>query len=1000
MAEKWTRTGAPLPRVGDEAALAAHWQRWRDAVCGTDDPAAASLAGDPAVRALLDAVFANSPYLSRSLIVDPPAAARLLQCGPEPAFAGALGEITSTGTESTDALMKRLRLAKRRAALAIGVADITQAWSLDRITGALSTFAEAALGAACRHLLKALHDSGRMTLPRPEDPEHGSGLIVLGMGKLGARELNYSSDIDLIILYDQAAAPAPSDAMPRLFNRLARGLVRIMDERTAHGYVFRTDLRLRPDPASTPLALSEHAARIYYETAGRTWERAAMIKARAVAGDRTAGAAFLETLRPFIWRRHLDFPAVQDIQAIKRQIDAARDSGPALTGFSVKLGRGGIREIEFFAQAQQLVWGGRNPELRVPGTVPALAALAAAGHVPPRAVAELRSAYRFLRNLEHRLQMVDDRQTHSLPDNDAGLARIAAFSTFEAVPAFIAALRASLQSVQRRCAALFAEPVEEADAAPMSFADPDHDPDTLAALGALGYAEPRRALDVVRGWLGGKYPAVRAARTGELLEQLAPSLLRAFADAPDPDTVLQRFDGVVARLPGGLRLFSLLAARPELLGLIAEIMGVAPRLADRLARRPELLDSVLSRDFADLDLPDDAGMDPETVETARRGLVRLYYAREFGPGEMRDELANAARDARDVQDLMSVQRRWANDRVFQIGVHVLRGLLSPVEAARPLSDIADTCLKALMPLLEDTFAAAHGYVPGGKVAVVAFGKLGSREMTVTSDLDLLFLYDHEAGGAASDGARPLAPSHYYARLCRRLIGAVSAPTAEGKLYEVDMRLRPSGNAGPIACSLETFVEYHRSSAWTWEHQALTRARVVYATDGLGEQFERARMAVLTRPREHLSLAADITSMRERIRREKGDGSTGSIVHRRGGLLDVEFAAQFLQLAHAAEAPDILARDAVSVFRAASSLGVLQDDAASDLAEAAALWRNLQGILRLTIGGETIAHAAAPALKGVLGGASGSLVFDALADAVEDTSRRASARFDSLVSAGP
>ena len=1002
----WTAAARP-PGVGDDEILRVHRDRWAEAAAraGGDSAAFARDAGnDPEARALLDAIFGNSPYLSRCLIADPAFGRLLFQQGPDAAFGAALDAARGAPApaERTDALMRRLREAKRQAALAIGLADIAGVWPLRKITESLSAFAEATLRASCRHLLRAMHDAGNFALPAPDDPERGSGLIVLGMGKLGAGELNYSSDVDLIVLFDPEIAPCPGGDAQRLFVRLVRRLLRIMEERTADGYVFRTDLRLRPDPSSTPPALSVRAAEVYYETAGRNWERAAMIKARPVAGDDAAGEAFLESLAPFVWRRRLDYAAVQDIQTIKRQIDAQRGGGGiALEGFNVKLGRGGIREIEFFAQAQQLVWGGRDTALRPRGTIAALDALVAAGRLSRRAADELGDAYEFHRGLEHRLQMVNDGQTHSLPDTADGVARAAAFMGFDSTARFADAFMPRLRAVERHYVGLFEDKSTdaEADAAPLVFpadADAADDPGTLRALSEMGYADAARISRRAREWARGGDAAARDERAQALLGELTPAILSAFSASPDPDAALSRFDTFLARSTAGVRLFSLLSAHPELLDLVAEVMGSAPRLAARLTRRPDLLDSVLSRDFSDLEVPDDAGMGAEVAEAARRGLVRLFYSREFGAAEMRAELAEALSPARDTQDIMDTQRRWANDRMFQIGVHVLRGLLSPVEAARPLSDIADACLSTLLPAVEAEFAARHGRVPGGRAALVAFGKLGSREMTARSDLDLLFLYDHEPGAAQSDGPRPLAPSAYYARLCRRLIGAIGAPTAEGALYEVDMRLRPSGNAGPIACSLDAFVNYHRAEAWTWEHQALTRARVICAEGGLGERFDEERRAVLTRPRDRGALAADVAAMRARIRREHGGGGVWNVKNTRGGLLDVEFIAQFLQLLHAAETPEILAADPVSVFGAAAAQGVLDSAAASELADAARLWRNVQGILRLALEGDFVEREANAAFKSVAGRSCGRVVFDALIDSMEETAERTARHFDALL----
>ena len=997
--------GEALPSAGNPEALELHLGQWHDAAARADDgdiaAFAAEAAADPATAALLRSVFGNSTYLSRSLTADLGFARLLLEAGPDEALAAALsalGDGAATGPQSKATVMKRLRLVKRQAALAIGMADIASAWPLEKVTGALSDLAGAALSAACRFLLRELHDAGRFELPHPEDPERGSGLVVLGMGKLGARELNYSSDIDLIILYDPDRLPGvDEDRIQQVFTRFARNLVALLDERTADGYVFRTDLRLRPDPGSTAPALSVRAAEMYYESAGQNWERAAMIKAQPVAGDIERGLEFLDYLRPFMWRRHLDFAAIQDIHSIKRQINAHRGSSAiAIAGHNVKLGRGGIREIEFFAQTQQLIWGGRDPRLRVRGTVEALDQLVATGQVQRRTAEDLKEAYGFLRRLEHRLQMVDDRQTHSVPEEAGELGRLAAFAGHDSVDAFSAALRARLETVEHHYAHLFEDEPDLAGPGNLVFTGGDHDPDTLETIAAMGYEDAERVSSLVRAWHAGRYRSTRSTRARELLTELVPAVLEAFSGTLDPDAAILHFDQFLARLPAGIQVFSVFMSNPGLLDLVAEIMGSAPGLAEWLSHRPALLDSVLGRDFSDLDVPDSEDLDAAVADDARRGLIRLYYAREFGLDEMAAELAVVAGEARDLQDFMDLERRWAHDRVFRLGVHMLRGLFAPAEAGPPLSGIAQSCLVALLPFVERDFAERHGRIAGGRIALLAFGKLGSRELTVGSDLDLLFVYDHDPACGASDGNRSLAPSQYYAQLCRRFLSAITSPTADGKLYEVDMRLRPTGNSGPIATSFESFARYQETDAWLWEHQALTRARVLHAEGDLGERLDDVIRGVLTQERDPEELMLAVTGMRARIWREHGGGGPWDIKHMRGGLVDVEFIAQYLQLRHGAASPEILVRDPVAVLKAVGSRSLIDPGVAERLAAAALLWRNLQGVLRLTVGGEFVENRATPGLKRAISRACGIADFDTLKGVMADTAVEVRRQFEALV----
>lgn len=975
--EFWGNGGVNPPVAANPDLEDVHRQRWREAAGRSDDDTLRAFAddalADPSIAPLLSAMFGNSPYLSQCLISDLEFARRLLKDGPDAGFADALSAVVDFpgfAGETTDQVKARLRIAKRHAALTIGAADIAGLWQLDAVTGALSDFAAAALTASCRHLLRQLHDSDDLALPDPDNPEADSGLIVLGMGKLGARELNYSSDIDLIILFDQDTVPfTGDDGLQHLFTRFARNLVSLMDERTANGYVFRTDLRLRPDPGATPPAISVLAAETYYESAGQNWERAAMVKARPVAGDEQAGLAFLDMLRPFMWRRSLDFAAIQDIQSIKRQINAHRGGATiAVAGHNIKLGRGGIREIEFYAQTQQLIWGGRAPELRERGTIEAIERLVDAGHVTQDALADLNRAYEFHRRLEHRLQMIDDRQTHELPDDEAGLAQIAVFMGYDGIAAFTEELLMHLRAVEKHYAALFEDDGDLAGPGNLVFTGADDDPDTVKTLAEMGFAEPTAVLATVRVWHTGRFRATRSARARELLTELVPAVLGAFSSSPNPDLALRRFNEFVEGLPAGVQLFSLFTAHPGLFDLVAEIMGAAPRLASWLSRYPILLDGVLSRDFFD-----------------------------FVPGlaEMASELADAGDEARDFQDFLDIQRRWASDKVFQIGAHMLRGRLSPVDASNPLSDIADTCLASLLPTIEREFSEAHGRVPGGTMAVVAFGKLGSREMTVGSDLDLMFVYDCPPDTLQSDGEKPLSPGQYYARLCQRYIGAITAPTAEGSLYEVDMRLRPAGKAGPIASSLEAFTKYQETDAWTWERQALTRARVICAEGDLADRFGAVMLSALTAARDPDTLVADIAEMRERLRREHGTDDVWSVKHLRGGLVDIEFISQYLQLRHASDVPEILAGDTASVLKIAGERGLIDRQAAEELAEATALWRNLQGILRLTIEGGFAEDNAAPALKAVIAPACGAVDFDALKQTMRMTAAQTVAHYETF-----
>ncbi len=905
-----------LPAPADAEGLRAGLEHWREAA---GPKLSQSIEAEPGGEALLHAVFGNSPFLTHALVAERQFADTLFEYGADAAFQSLiLGVRTELAAEpDRKQVMRSLRIAKRRAALLIALADIGGAWPLEKVTAALSDFAEIAQQLAVAHLLDAAKTEGDIADSTVDE----SGYFILGMGKLGGRELNYSSDIDLIALFDpERIVYTGSRSIQEFMIRLTRDLVTILEERSDDGYVFRCDLRLRPDPGATPLAISVDAAETYYEGMGQNWERAAMIKARCVAGDLTAAGNFLKSLVPYVWRKHLDFAAIADIHSIKRQIHAHRGGGTiAVNGHDIKLGRGGIREIEFFAQTQQLIWGGRVPELRQRATCDALNALCVTERITRQAADDLIAAYRFLRRLEHRLQMVDDQQTHKLPNDDAGIARIAVFLGYQDAKSFTVELVHHLQTVERHYAALFEEEPSLSKTGNLVFTGIEPDPETLQTLGDFGFAEPEAVSQIVMGWHRGRIPATRSARAREILTELVPAILAAFAKTADPQSAFAKFDGFLARLPAGVQLFSLFQAYPVLLDLVAEIMGDAPGLADLLARRPILLDGVLSSDFGEPLAP-----------------VWILEA----------ELNQAVSRTEGFEGVLDAARRWTEDKKFRLGVQMLRHLTA-VEASGPVfADIADAVIRVMLPAVEAEFAIQHGKIPGGGMAVVGMGRLGGREMTLGSDLDLVFVYNHAKSAEQSDGPKPLGIHEYFARLSRRLINALSAPTAEGELFRVDMRLRPSGNSGPIASHIDAFRLYHKESSWTWEHLALARARVVAGPDSLKAQIEDAIRETLTRKRDVPKLARDVYDMRLRIAETYKVDSLLNVKHLRGGFVDLEFIVQYLELCYAHAHPEILSQNTREALNRLEAAGILDADAARALKNALLLWQRILGVLRL------------------------------------------------------
>ena len=952
-----------LPQPYDAARAARDLENFHGAATTTDlgadlGAAATAFAGHALGDGLLRAIFGNSPFLARCVLKDVGFMLRLAELGPDPCLDALIVDLddpSDGGGPHGASVMRRLRIARSRVALLVAVADIAGLWTIEQVTTALSRFAEAALDAAVAHLLRGAAQAGELRLDDHADPNIGCGLTILGLGKLGAYELNYSSDIDLIILYDPEIIHYTGRGGPHgaqaFFVRLTRNLVRLMQERTADGYVFRTDLRLRPDHGATPPALSVEAAETYYESLGQNWERAAMIKARPAAGDRAVGEAFMAALMPFIWRRNLDFAAIQDIHSIKRQINAHHGGAAiAVAGHNVKLGRGGIREIEFFAQTQQLIWGGRDAGLRQRATVKALGALAEAGRIDKQTCDEMSEAYGFLRRVEHRLQMINDAQTHTLPQDDDGIEAVAVFLGYDHVDGFAHDLLAQLTLVERHYADLFEEAPALAPTGNLVFTGAEDDPATLATLESLGFADGAVVGAVVRGWHHGRHRAVRSTRARELLTELMPTLLGAFARTANPDAALINFNEFLSRLPAGVQLFSLFQARPELLELVAEIMGTAPRLAERLSRNALLLDGVLSGDFSD-PLPD---ADALTAE-----------------------LSAALDQARDFEDRLEISRRWTHDREFQIGIQMLRGDGEADRLGATLADLADAVLRALKPCVEDAFAEIHGRVAGAGLAVVGLGNLGGREMTVSSDLDLTFIYNMPADATPSDGAKPLPALHYFTRLSQRLINSLTALTGEGRLYEIDMRLRPSGKSGPVASEIDSFLRYQREAAWTWEHLALTRARVIAGPPDLTRRIEEGLRHILTRPRDAGKLLGDVCHMRQRMAAEHPVEISWKTKYVRGGLVDLEFIAAYLQLRHAPDHKAVLSANTVDAFERLGAQGLIEPTDRAALVDASRLMRRIRGMLRLTVDGAQVEDQASQGLRTALARAGEAADFDDL-----------------------
>lgn len=809
---------------------------------------------------------------------------------PDVALAGVLTDVARAGeaAETEEIVGAAMRTAKAQVALLAAAAETAGRWTTAQSTAALADLADATLHAGLEVLVRLAIAKGDMV---PGTTAATSGLALFALGKHGGRELNYSSDIDIVAFFDpeRGVLTDPVEAT-KTYTRIVQRLANLMQDRTSGAYVFRTDLRLRPDPGSTPLAISVDAAMAYYESRGQNWERAAWIKARACAGDKRTGTAFLSELAPYVWRKHLDFATIADIQAMKRQINVVKSVGAArVEGHNVKLGRGGIREIEFFTQTQQLIAGGRDKALRVRPTSDALAALAAANWITAQAASDLTETYWFLRAVENRLQMRRDEQTHVMPEETAEVAVIARLMGFADYDSFATRYRAALNQVMSYYAELFAEGeslgVGEGS---LVFTGSDDDPATLDTLGKLGFADPATVSATVRKWHYGGYPATRTGVARAHLTELLPQLLKTIGGAGNADAALARFDDFLRRLPGGVALFALLRQHGQLLKMLVAFMASAPRMAEAVIHRAHVMDGLIDPAFAD-------------DVSRRRVLVAKVDA--------------FLSEARDYQEVIERARIIGQEQQFLVAAGLLSGTIEAKRAGEQFTGLAETLLNRLFGSVRSEFEKRHGVVPGARAALLGFGKMASREMTMTSDLDFIMLYS-PGDAEESNGEKPLATSHYFARLTQRLVAAVTAQTAEGVLYAVDMRLRPSGNAGPLATSLPGFVSYHQESAWTWEHLALSRARIVAADDDLAADVNAAIADVLARPRDAAKTIDDVVSMRALMAKERPPRHAFDLKLATGGLVDLEFIAQSAQLV----AGDRLAMPQATVDKVLARLG--------------------------------------------------------------------------------
>jgi len=760
---------------------------------------------------------------------------------------GARAAIEVARAASPGELESSLRRRRHGLALAVALGDLSDEMPLEDVTAVLSDFADEAIDVA---VSQAIRD-------RVPDAS-AQGFAAIAMGKLGSRELNYSSDVDLLLLFDPATLPRRERDDPgEAAVRIGRRIIEILQKRTEDGYVERVDLRLRPSPEVTPIALPIDAAISHYESSALPWERAAFIRARAAAGDIALGQRFLDAIQPFVWRRSLDFGVIEEVRQISARIRDHFAQGASIGGgYDLKRGRGGIREVEFYVQIQQMIHGGRDASVREPATLDAIEALVAADRLERDTAGQLAEGYRLLRTVEHRVQMVEDAQTHLLPADAVALDNVAELHGLRSGEQLLALLRPHVEAAGRIFDSL----------SPDERGELSNDPDILSKeLTALGFDDVETAARHIGHWRSGKARSLRSPAARQAFEAMLPGLLQAIATGAHPDHALNRLSDIVERLSSGVNFFRLLEARPALAQLLAKVLAHAPALADQLARRPELFEG-------------------------------LFDASSFAMPPPTEEFAQLLSDAMGGQPYdvgLDRARRLVNERRFALGVQLIDRRRDPLEVALGYARVAEGTLNALARAATTEFEESHGTIDG-ELIVLGLGRLGGCALTHASDLDLIYLHT-AAPDTRSNGRRPLGPNDYFNRLANRVTAALSVPTAAGPLYDVDLRLRPEGSKGMLVVSLDAFEQYQREQAWTWEHMALCRARPVFGSEPARERAATIIGDVLRIERDPAKAVADAAQMRADMDRHKPARSALDVKLGPGGLVDLEFAVHVLQL---------------------------------------------------------------------------------------------------------
>jgi len=810
------------------------------------------------------------------------------------------------GADADDetALKRRLRRLRQRVLLRTMARDLAGAADLAEVCGAMSDLAEQAIACALDWAQARL--AAEVGAPRGADGGEMQ-LLVIGMGKLGGRELNVSSDIDLVFAYPSEGEPGGErpTSHHEYFTRLGKRLIALLDDVTEDGFVFRVDMRLRPYGESGSIAASLDALEAYFVAQGREWERYAWIKARAVTGGAVARDALAAVVRPFVFRKYLDFATLAAMRRLHGEV--RREVARRELAGHVKLGPGGIREIEFIAQALQLVRGGRDPALSVRPTLEVLARLAERRLLPEVVVRELSEAYVFLRTLEHRLQYLDDAQTHTLPERDEDRARVAAMCGFNAWDPFAARLAAVRDAVTRHFNAVFAEN------RPSAAGEFWHDDAEAVAerLAGKGFGDPAASAARLAALRSSQRYAQLPEDSRKRIRALMPELVSAAAATPEPDATLARGLDLIEAIARRAAYLALLAENPHALERVAGMISASSWAAQFVITHPLLLDELL----------DD----------------RVLYAPPDWPAFARSLRARLADHVEDTERQMNELREQHQAQVFRLLAQDLAGLLTVEKLADHLSALADVALEAAIELAWRRTRNRHRE-DAPRFAVIGYGKLGGKELGYVSDLDIIFVFNDPHGEALE----------VYSRFAQRLNNWLNSRTSSGVLFETDLRLRPSGDAGLLVSSLEAFERYQEKDAWTWEHQALTRARYCAGDKQVGDAFEALRERILRRPRDAAKLARDVLEMREKMHAGHPNRSgLFDVKHGRGGMVDVEFVVQFLVLAYSQAHPKLTGNlGNIALLGMSAALGLIPEDLAKGAREAYREFRRIQHTLRL------------------------------------------------------